>query len=269
MLSLPCVGRPALLRCGSEPGLRRGQASAPLGASHGAHCTRPEPVPARCTSSPTQVGGADRMGACPNSLSATPARCHDTAFVGELVSDAELLNSLNISKRRSRTGATCWPRSKSAKLTERPNPAATASCGFSLGRRLLDAHEEWLAEVRATLVAASNAGERLRPRAARAGEPSLVQQLGDLHRVERGALEQVVAHHEEVERVVVLQVEAHAADGDLVAAGVLERRGQIVEPRGSGRRAAPQAPPRRSPGARTPRAPHRVAHHHRHAHARR
>ena len=96
-----------------------------------------------------------------------------------------------------------------------------------------------------------------------------MQQLGDLDRVERGALEQVVAHHEEVEAVVVVEVRAHAPDGDLVAPGPLQRGGDVVELEvGEGAQH-----------------PHRlvevdralegrahldgVAHHHRHAHARR
>ena len=56
-----------------------------------------------------------------------------------------------------------------------------------------------------------------------------MQQLGDLDRVERRALEQVVAHHEEVEAVIVVEVGAHAPDGDLVAPRPFQRRREVVE----------------------------------------
>ena len=72
-----------------------------------------------------------------------------------------------------------------------------------------------------------------------ADEAALVQQLGDLHGVQRGALEQVVADDEEVQRVRVAEVAADAADGDLVAAGPLQRRRDVVDDEV---REAPRAP---------------------------
>src|SRR3954463_152249 len=66
---------------------------------------------------------------------------------------------------------------------------------------------------------------------ARAGadEAALDGELAQLHGVQRGALEQVVAHDEEVEDLRVGEVAAHAADDGLVAAGVLQRRWGLLD----------------------------------------
>src|SRR4051794_4643445 len=65
------------------------------------------------------------------------------------------------------------------------------------------------------------------PRAPCSGSDALSDQLSDLHRVERRALQQVVADDEEVQRVRVVEVPADAADGRLVAARPLQRRGRF------------------------------------------
>ena len=83
-----------------------------------------------------------------------PRLQHDATtrlLVGELVSDAELLNSLEhlqteIADRRDLLAAL-----EERQADRAPKPRRNRELGFSLGRRLLDAHEEWLAEVRATL----------------------------------------------------------------------------------------------------------------------
>ena len=49
-------------------------------------------------------------------------------------------------------------------------------------------------------------------------QPALVQDFGDLHRVGRGALEQVVADDPHLQAALVRGVAAQAADEDLVAA---------------------------------------------------
>src|SRR4051812_29067609 len=60
-------------------------------------------------------------------------------------------------------------------------------------------------------------------------DAALVQELGDLDRVQRGALEQVVADDEQVEAGGVAEVLAHATDGDGLAARPLQRRRDVVE----------------------------------------
>ena len=82
-----------------------------------------------------------------------------------------------------------------------------------------------------------------------------MQQLGDLHRVERGALEQVVAHHEEVEAVVVVEVARARARRRPRRAPPTPAASGCRRARGSGRRAAPPSPRRGRRGARTSRAP--------------
>src|SRR4051794_35848337 len=64
---------------------------------------------------------------------------------------------------------------------------------------------------------------------ARADEAALERELGELHGVERRALEQVVADHEEVEDLRVVEIGSHAADDRLVAARPLQRRRRLLD----------------------------------------
>mmetsp|Transcript_13737 Transcript_13737/g.34646 ORF Transcript_13737/g.34646 Transcript_13737/m.34646 type:complete len:295 (+) Transcript_13737:148-1032(+) len=62
------------------------------------------------------------------------------------------------------------------------------------------------------------------------GEAALQQQLRDLHGVERGALLDLVAAHEELQPLVagLRDVAAHAADVHVVVVGGVQRRGEAV-----------------------------------------